>query len=97
MKPITTGTLFAAFQVAALVALPAGAAMAQLSSDHETVNSYTADDLRKAQAAASAAGFTPGPVGSAQAGNIFMKATKGGQTYFLTITPDEHVYSSNAA
>ena len=86
----TTRTLAAA---AALLALSTPAALAQLSSDHATVNSYTADDLRKAQAAVTAAGFTPGVVASAQAGNLFMKATKGGQNYFVTVTPDGHVYA----
>lgn len=78
--------------LAAALPVLCAAAFAQPLPPPGTVNSYTAADLAKARAAASAAGFTPGVVASAQAGNLFLKATKEGRTYFLTVTPDGQVY-----
>ena len=74
---------------AALLALST-AAMAQATM----VNSYTAADLARARAAATAAGFTAVTVATAQAGNLFLTATKEGKSYLLTITPDGKVYPS---
>lgn len=74
---------------AALMAVSATAALAQSG----TVNSYTSADAAKAKAAVQAAGFTPGDITSAQAGNFFVAAKKDGATYVVTVTPDGHVYA----
>jgi len=60
-----------------------------------TVNSYTPAEAQQALAAARAAGYTGSNVVTfAQAGNFFINASRGGQTYSLTVTPDGKVYPS---
>jgi adenosylcobinamide amidohydrolase len=75
------------FVAAGLLALST-AAMAQGAM----VNSYSAADEAKAKAAVQAAGYTPGVIATAQAGNLFVRATKDGQPYMITVTPDGHAY-----
>jgi hypothetical protein len=78
-----------------LIATAALAALATAAAAQtDMVNSYTAAELQKARAAATAAGFTPLTVTTAQAHNLFLKATRDGKTYVLTVTPDGHVYPS---
>ena len=59
-----------------------------------TVNSYTPAQEKRADAAARSAGYTPGIVTMAQAGNLFLDATRGGELYSLTVTPDNKVFAS---
>jgi hypothetical protein len=59
-----------------------------------TVNSYTPAQAKDASQAATQAGYDPGPVLFAQAGNFFFNASKGGHSYGLTVTPDGKVYAS---
>ena len=61
-----------------------------------TVNSYTPAQEADARHAATQAGFIPGPVLVAQAGNFFFNADKDGRSYSLTVTPDGHVYTSTS-
>jgi hypothetical protein len=58
-----------------------------------TVDNYTPAQRAKAEEAVRNAGFTPTGVLMAQAGNLFIGATKGGQSYAITVTPDGHVYA----
>lgn len=74
--------------MAALLAVSATAALAQTG----TVNAYSAADEVKAKAAITAAGFTPGVVGSAQGGALFVTASKGADHFVVTVMPDGHVY-----
>jgi len=76
------------FVAAALLAMSC-AAMAQGA----LVNDYSAADAAKAMAAVQAAGYAPGKVASAQAGNFFITATKDGLPYVVTVTPDGHAYA----
>jgi hypothetical protein len=78
---------------AALLAVSAAGALAQSG----TVNAYTSADEAKAKAAVTAAGFTPVSVATAQAGNLYIVATKGADKYFVTVTPDGHVYPGQAS
>ena len=75
--------------VAAALLAVSSAAMAQ----DALVNSYSSADAAKAMAAVQAAGYTPGVVASAQAGNLFVRATKDGHSYMVTVTPDGHAYA----
>ena len=60
-----------------------------------TVNSYTPAQADQALAAARAAGYTGSNVITfAQAGNFFINASRDGQKYSLTVTPDGKVYAS---
>lgn len=59
-----------------------------------TVDSYTPAQAERADEAARKAGYTPGIVTMAQAGNLFLDATRGGEMYSLTVTPDAKVYAS---
>jgi hypothetical protein len=59
-----------------------------------TVNDYTATESSRAEGAARAAGFSNPEITMVQAGNFFLKAQKGGQDYFLTVTPDGKVFPS---
>lgn len=61
----------------------------------QTVNSYKPAQEKRADAAARNAGYTPGIVTMAQAGNLFLDATRGGALYSLTVTPDDKVYASS--
>lgn len=75
---------------AALLTLCATAAFAQSG----TVNGYTTAEAAKAKAAVQAAGYTPGTIAAAQAGNFFVNAKKGSDTYMVTVTADGHAYAS---
>jgi hypothetical protein len=75
------------------VVLFSAAAVAQPSAT-QTVNSYTPAQAQQALAAARAAGYTGGNVSFAQAGNFFINASRGGQTYSLTVTPDGKLYAA---
>ena len=72
---------------AALLAVSATAAFAQTG----TVNAYTSADEAKARAAVTAAGFTPVAVASSQGGALFIRSTKGTDTYFVTVLPSGQV------
>jgi hypothetical protein len=80
-----------AIGILALAAAPAAAAeMARPA----TVNDYTPAQKHKAFSAARAQGYSGMAVAMAQAGDLFVKADKGGQQYLLTVTPDGKVYAS---
>ena len=64
-------------------------------SPSQTVNSFTPAQEKRADAAARSAGYMPGIVTMAQAGNLFLDATRNGEIYSLTVTPDEKVYASS--
>jgi hypothetical protein len=76
---------------AAFLAASATAALAQAGS----TNDVTPAERAKAEAALKKAGFTPGAISYAQAGSIFMHATKGGARYYVTVTSDGQVHPSN--
>lgn len=82
------------FLVIMTLSLPAAAAPPPSSAPISTVNTYTSAQEAEARQAATRAGFTPGPVLFAQAGNFFFNASKDGQSYGLTVTPDGKVYAS---
>ena len=69
---------------AALLTLCATAAFAQSG----TVNGYTTAEAAKAKAAVQAAGYTPGTIAAAQAGNFFVNAKKGSDSYVVTVTAE---------
>lgn len=71
---------------------PACAASRQAAT--ATVNSYTPAQEEKAEAAVKAAGYDPGKVLFAQAGNFFFNGIKDGQSYGITVTPDGRVFAS---
>ncbi len=83
---------------AAAASLVAGAAMAQAGAPRPTgtVNSYSAAEEQRARAAARRDGYTPIGVVWAQAGTIFMYASKGADRHQLTVTPEGQVYASPA-
>jgi hypothetical protein len=87
---------FCCFLVASAVGIGAPAAYAALPEAHPgpTVNDYTATESGRAKAAARAAGFDKLEITMVQAGNFFLNAEKAGQTYFLTVTPEDKVYPS---
>lgn len=60
-----------------------------------TVNSYTPAQEARARKAATDAGYVAPVVTSAQDGNFYMTASKGGRSYQLTVTPSGQVYASN--
>jgi hypothetical protein len=60
----------------------------------KTVNTYTPAEEKRADDAARTAGYAPGIVTMAQAGNLFLNATRDGRTFSLTVTPDEKIYAS---
>jgi hypothetical protein len=62
--------------------------------NHGTVNDYTAAQVSDARDASLEAGYIPDTVESAQAGNLFLTATKNGQVYTVVVTPNENVYAS---
>jgi hypothetical protein len=82
------------FLAVAAICLPAAATPSHAIRQSSTVNSYTPAQEADARQAAIRAGLTPGPVLFAQAGNFFFNATKSGQSYGLTVTPDGQVYST---
>ncbi len=84
---LLSAVLFAAFA-------PGGAARAAETPNPVTVNDYTPAQLDRAMAAARRDGFTAARVTMAQAGDLFLRADKGGMEYFLTVTPEGKVYPS---
>jgi hypothetical protein len=72
----------------------AGAASAAQMANPATVDDYTQAQKDKAFAAARAQGYSGMEVTMAQAGDLFLKADKGGQEYAMTVTPDGKVYAS---
>ena len=77
---VATGMLFSASLLPAL-------------AQTATVDTYTPAQERAARAALGRAGFAPGSFW-VQAGNFFFTATKGSQTYGVTVTPSGEVYPS---
>jgi hypothetical protein len=59
-----------------------------------TVNYFTAAQKTRAFEAATKAGYTPTRIEAFQDGNFFLTASKGGQTYEVTIVPSGQVYAS---
>lgn len=85
------------FAAASLIAGSALAGQAERNAPPTgTVNSSTAAELRRAEAAAQRQGFKPAGGVWAQAGTIFMNAEKAGSRYQLTITPDGVVHVGQA-
>ena len=84
------------FAAASLIAGSALAGQAERNASPPTgmVNSYTAAELRRAEAAAQRQGFKPIGGVWAQAGTIFMNAEKDGNRHQLTITADGVVHVS---
>ena len=75
---------------------PMAAVASQSTPQGSTVNSYTPAQEADAHNAATKAGFIPGPILFAQAGNFFLNGEKDGRSYSLTVTPDGHVYASTS-
>jgi len=59
-----------------------------------TVNAVSDSEITRAKAAISHAGYQPGALEMAQDHNLFFTATKGGDTYEITVTPDRKIYVS---
>ena len=89
------GAAIFALAVVSTVA-PAAAMPSHSMPQGSTVNSYTPAQEANARNAATKAGFVPGPVLFAQAGNFFFNADKDDRSYALTVTPDGHVYASTS-
>lgn len=80
---------------ASLAFLGACAASASQSTPQTgAVNSFSAADEQRARAAAQREGFTPIGALWAQAGTIFMYATKGSDRHQLTVTPQGNVHAT---
>jgi hypothetical protein len=65
-----------------------------LAQGAQTTNSYTPVQANQTRDAARAAGYQPSAITFAQGGNFFINATRNGQTFSLTVTPDGKVYAS---
>ena len=65
-----------------------------LAQGAQTTNSYTPAQANQARDAARAAGYQPGAITFVQGGNFFINATRNGQTFSLSVTPDGKVYAS---
>jgi len=61
-----------------------------------TVNAVSQSEIVTAKAAISRAGYQPGVLATAQDHNLFFTATKGAETYGITVTPDRKVYVGTA-
>ena len=59
-----------------------------------TVNAVSESEIAGAKAAISHAGYQPGALEMAQDHNLFFTATKGGETYEITVTPGKKLYVS---
>jgi hypothetical protein len=81
---------------AAILLFSAPAVLAQEGVAGST-NGYTAARRAQAEALAKAEGYTPTGVAGAQAGSLFLWATKGGKSYYLTVTPEGKVYAGGVA
>ena len=80
---------------AALVLAAAAPVMAQ--QDKAGTNGWTNAQRQRAEAAVKRAGYAPGAISYAQAGSIFINASKGGEKYLLTVTQQGRVYASTPA
>jgi hypothetical protein len=78
--------------LAALVAAPA-AGNGQAGVDN-TVNAVSQTEMARAKAAIQHAGYQPEMLAMAQDHNLFFNATKGGETYEITVTRDGKLYVS---
>jgi hypothetical protein len=81
--------------VLASLLLAGGSAFAQTSDLRGTVNEVTPAQAARARAAATHAGYQPTVLESAQDGNIFFTATRGGNIYEVTVTRSGQVFASN--
>ena len=61
-----------------------------------TVNAVSQSEIVTAKAAISHAGYQPGVLAMAQDHNLFFTASKGAETYEITVTPDKKVYVGTA-
>jgi hypothetical protein len=77
-----------------ILVLGAAPALAAEMARPATVDDYTPAQKDKAFAAARAQGYSGMAVTMAQAGDLFLKADRGGQEYLLTVTPEGKVYAS---
>jgi hypothetical protein len=59
-----------------------------------TVNAVSDNEIARAKAAISHAGYQPVVLEMAQDHNLFFTAIKGGETYEITVTPDRKLYVS---
>ena len=59
-----------------------------------TVNVVSENEILRAKAEISHAGYQPGVLEMAQDHNLFFTATKGGETYEVTVTPNRKLYVS---
>jgi len=82
--------------IAAGLLLAAGAP-APAQEGWNTVNGYTKAEQARAEARARAAGYTPTKLAYVQSGNIFLWATRRGQEYILTVTPEGKVHAGGVA
>jgi predicted secreted hydrolase len=80
--------------VAVAAAVSSHALAATAPPREGTVNSYTPAEERRARDAAARQGYRTEPATWAQAGNFFFTATKDGQRYQLTVTPNGTVHAS---
>lgn len=69
------------------------AAVGQTSS-LGTVNDASAAQIARARAAIAREGYQPTVLQFAQDNNLFFTATKGGNTYEITVTPRDQIYVS---
>lgn len=60
----------------------------------ETVNDYSPAQATKARHLAEQAGYSSTEIEFAQAGNLFLSGTHGGDIYSLVVTPDGKLYAS---
>lgn len=82
--------------VALVSLLSAGTgAFAQTPDFRGTVNEVNPAQAARDKAAIVQAGYQPTVLQFAQAGNLFFTATKGGDIYGATVTPQGTVYVSN--
>jgi hypothetical protein len=79
----------------AIAMLAATAAVAQQGGSN--VNAYTPAQRAAAEAAVKAAGMTPGAISYAQAGSIFINATRGNEKLLVTVTSDGKVHAPSGS
>jgi hypothetical protein len=90
MTPSKLSVVCAAFTLAGLVPTFG----ADENGRPGTVNYFTAGQEARAFAASDHAGYTPTIVETFQDGNFFLTASKGGQSYEVTVVPSGQVYPS---
>lgn len=59
-----------------------------------TVNAVSENEVARAKAAIQKAGYQPETLTMAQDHNLFFNATKGAESYAITVTPDMRAYVS---